>query len=104
MTEREREAWPQLFGTGTKVMVENASRLGLTWRLRPGTVTEAISQDQLEIRLDGDEVPITVVSMIGSLPIDSRVYVITLPPAGNYAVGWVTGLSGRFPGQRIAKL
>ena len=81
------EAWPQLFRAGARALVENARRLGLTWRLTLGTVTAATNTDQLEVRLDGDTESITVLSMIGSHPIGARVYVISIPPAGNYCIG-----------------
>lgn len=96
------EVWPDLFRAGARALVENARRLGLTWRLTLGTVTTATSTDQLEVRLDGDTQPITVVSMIGSHAIGTRVYVISIPPAGNYAIGWATGDNPRYPGERIA--
>ena len=90
---------PSLMGTTVQEIVSNAFRLGLTWRLRPGTVTVATSETSLEVRLDGDDTAVTVVSMIGSIAVGRRVYVITIPPAGNYAIGAV---SAHFPGERIA--
>lgn len=70
-------------------MVENARRLGLTWRLRLGTVTESTSANSMLVRMDGDDESISVVSMFGAALVNSRVYVITIPPAGNFAVGRV---------------
>lgn len=103
MTNPERdETGARLFQVGTRALVENARRLGLTWRLTLGTVTTSTSTDQFEVRLDGDTEPITVISMIGSHAIGTRVYVISIPPAGNYAIGWVTGDFPRYPGTRIA--
>lgn len=81
----------ELISTGAQAIVTNANRLGLTWRLRLATVTEATSADSLEARIDGDVNSITIISMIGEVPIDRRIYVITIPPAGNYAVGFVAG-------------
>lgn len=93
-----------LVGVGIETLVRNASRLGLTWRLRLGTVqeNEGASADFLAVRMDGDEQTIPVTSMIGAQAADTRVYVITVPPAGNYAIGWVTGDVPRYPGTRIA--
>lgn len=93
-----------LMGVGVEALVRNAFRLGLTWRLRLGTVqdNEGNGTDFFAVRMDGDEQVIPVTSMIGAQAADTRVYVITVPPAGNYAIGWVTGDVPRYPGQRIA--
>lgn len=93
-----------LVGVGIETLVRNAARLGLTWRLRLGTVqeNEGASANFLAVRMDGDDQVIPVTSMIGAHAADTRVYVITVPPAGNYAVGWVSGEAPRYPGQRIA--
>lgn len=95
------EQIPDLLSVGTQALVANASRLGITWRLRLATVTELSSEDSFIARMDGDDESIQVVSMIGAQVVGARVYVITIPPAGNYAIGWVSGASSRFPGQRI---
>jgi hypothetical protein len=84
------DRFADLFGVGVETLVRNAFRLGLTWRMRPGTVTEATSLEKVMVRLDGDTASILVTSMIGQLPLDERVYVITIPPGGNFAIGWVT--------------
>lgn len=96
--------FPDLISAGAQALVTNASRLGITWRLRLATVAagSASSEDFFLARMDGDDETILVISMIGSQVVGTRVYVITIPPAGNYAIGWVSGSSGRFPGQRIA--
>lgn len=93
-----------LVGVGIETLVRNAARLGLIWKLRLGTVqdNEGSSADFLAVRMDGDEQVIPVTSMIGAQAPDTRVYVITVPPSGNYAIGWVTGDFPRYPGQRIA--
>ena len=99
MNPERDESWPALFGVGAKSLVENAKRLGLTWRLTLGTVTEVTSADSLQVRLDGDTVSITVISMLGTSAVGNRVYVITVPPAANYAIGQVNTL---YPSQQIA--
>ena len=96
------EEFASLFGVGTETMVRNADRLGLRWRLRMGTVTAATSANKLDVRLDGDEASIPVVTMIGSRAIDTRVYVISLPPAGNYAIGQVSAFTPEPTPTRIA--
>lgn len=80
---------PELISTGTQATVENAKRLGLTWTLTPATVT---STDPLQAIMDGDTVPIGIVSMLGPLPTGIRAYVIQVPPSGNFVIGLPNGL------------
>ena len=96
MTE---EIFPGLVNAGVQELVRTAGRLGLTWSLRIGTVTEATSINSMLVLLDADTQSIAVVSMIGGVAVDDRVYVISVPPAGNFAVGAVSRF---YPGQRIA--
>jgi len=78
---------PELIGVGIQSLVENASRLGITWKLSLGTIqTTGLTPTVL---VDGDEIPIGAVPMCGNLKIGSRVYVMSLPPSGNYIVGQV---------------
>jgi hypothetical protein len=84
---------------GAQSLVRNANRLGLTWLLRVGTVISSVDSNRLEVRLDGDEANLTAVSIVGEVVAGRRVYVISIPPAGNYVIGWVGQI---FPGQRIA--
>lgn len=86
-----QDPFPNLFGIGAETLVRNANRLGLTWRLRLGTVTEAVLTGSPQVRLDGDDVSIPVVSMVGPVALDARVYVIIVPPAGNFIIGTVMG-------------
>jgi hypothetical protein len=58
--------------------------------LRLATVIEVTSDDVLLVTLDGDTVNISAFSMVGPIPVGTRVYVISLPPAGNYVVGFVS--------------
>lgn len=90
---------PDLVSIGAQAIVTNANRLGLTWRLRLASVTADISANSIEARLDGDVNSIVMISMVGSIPVGRRVYVITIPPAGNYVVGLVDATRS---GQRIA--
>lgn len=90
---------PDLVSIGAQALVANANRLGITWRLRLGTVTSAIDENSALVRLDGDTNSITVVSMMGDIAAGRRVYVITIPPGGNYAIGLVDAIG---PGGRIA--
>ena len=70
-----------------KAIQDNAERLGLTWGLRPATVTS--NADPVMARYDGDGETIAMVSMIGVLNVGQRVYAIRVPPSGNYIVGAV---------------
>lgn len=97
--EEAQQLWPDLFGVGVKSMVDNAKRLGLTWGLRMGTVTGLNTSSSIEVQMDGDDNSITVTSIIGSQVVGARVYVISVPPAGNYIIGVANLL---YPGQRIA--
>lgn len=82
-----RQESADLISVGARAIVDSANRLGLTWRLRVGTVVETGANPT--VVLDGDEQPIGVVPMSGNPAADSRVYVITVPPSGNFIVGQV---------------
>ena len=92
MNEVNREA-PSLLSTQAEAVVDNAPRLGLVWSMRRATVEESRSNDIVTATYDGDGVPIDMVSMIGPFPKGTRVYVIGVPPAGNFIVGRVKPLS-----------
>lgn len=94
-----QEPFPGLISTGVQELVRTAGRLGLIWNLRIGTVTAVTSINSIQVRLDGDTDPISVVSMMGTLFTGVRVYVISVPPAGNFAVGAVSRI---YPGLRLA--
>lgn len=83
---------PALIGVGTQSLVENASRLGLTWNLKLGTVVAVTTTGAATVTMDGDAVPVPigVVSMIGTLTVNARVYVMSVPPSGNFVVGQAT--------------
>lgn len=99
MTQMLETQTPDLIGTGAQVVVETANRLGLTWSMRIGTITEINSMSQLVVQIDGDENPITMTSMIGVGSVGRKVYVITVPPSANFVVGNVNRPQA---GQRIA--
>lgn len=85
-----QDAFSNLVGVGAESLVRNASRLGLTWRLRLATVTTGGVANFMIVRFDGDDGDVTVVSIIGSRVAGTRVYVITVPPAGNFVIGQVS--------------
>jgi hypothetical protein len=90
---------PDLISTGIQTVLDTTDRLGLTWQLRVGTVVENPSVDLLRVRIDGDESIVSMVSMIGKVPITTRVYVLSVPPAGNFITGMVNRI---YPSSRLA--
>ena len=78
---------PELVGVGVQTLVDDAGRLGLTWQLKLATVTDP---KPLEAICDGDTVAIGMVSMVGTVPLGARVYVMAVPPSGNFIVGQMT--------------
>lgn len=70
-------------------LLRQADRLGLTWGRRPGTVqstTGLFTTTQASVIMDGDDVGITVVSLVGALVVGDRVMVDRVPPSGLYAI------------------
>lgn len=67
-----------------QAVVENAQRLGLTWAL---TVATVVGVNPITAVMDGDDTDIPVTSMVGPLANGQRVYVIVVPPSGNYVIG-----------------
>jgi hypothetical protein len=63
---------------------DNAKRLGLVWQWSPATVT---SIDPLQAQMDGDTASIGVASAMGAVSVGERVYVMAVPPAGNFLLG-----------------
>jgi hypothetical protein len=77
-------------------LIKAADRLGLTWGLRPGVVkfvSSPYTPREASVLMDGDDIGITVVSLIGDLVVGDRVMVERVPPAGNYAVGFLNSPS-----------
>lgn len=81
-----------LVSTGIQALVESANRLGLTWRLRPATVVSLV-EEQVTVVMDGDTEVVTTTSLIGPAPVDGRVMVMIVPPAGLFIVGIPGGVS-----------
>lgn len=80
--------------SGTESIAANAGRLGLTWRLRPGTVVNGSNPTSMSVTLDGDIEPVNCISLIGPLTEGTRVMGEIVPPSGVYIVG--------YSGQQIA--
>lgn len=86
----EQNPQPVAASATAQALVENAGRLGLTWDLRPATVNGA---SPVSVIIDGDDAGLVATSMIGSLVVGDRVYVIKIPPGGLFIVGWVNAPS-----------
>jgi len=88
MTTPEQADSPQpVAATATAdALVQNAGRLGLTWDLKPATVK---SVSPLTVAFDDDTVAVGATSMIGTVAAGQRVYVIIVPPSGNFITGTV---------------
>lgn len=67
-----------------KAIKANAQALGLTWTLRMATV---VDNSPVLATYDGDTEPIAMTSMIGAVTVNQRVYVIGVPPSGNFICG-----------------
>ncbi|HSJ75324.1 MAG TPA: hypothetical protein VK899_03955 [Gemmatimonadales bacterium] len=77
-----------LVATGALALVDNASRLGLTWKIRLATVNTTGANPTVIV--DGDDTTtLNAVPMFGNMAIGSRVYVLLIPPDGVYIVGQV---------------
>lgn len=64
---------------------DNAQKLGLTWGIRFGSVTDAT-----HVLMDGtDTVPIEIISLIGSITSGMRVAVMAVQPSGQYVIGMI---------------
>lgn len=68
-------------------VVDNARKLGLTWQITPATVVSGFSPAATTVTLDADTEVISAVSTIGPVASGSRVYVVSVPPGGNFIVG-----------------
>ncbi len=84
---------------------ENPDKVGLGWLLRPGTVTGASDLTAVSVRIDGpdgaagDAIPVTPLGV--SPAAGARVFVLSTPDGGNYALGGYTAstaLCGVFSG------
>jgi hypothetical protein len=76
-------------GVGIEALVDTFRRMGLMWRLLPATVFAADTNtpSSTQITIDGDTEPTRGISLLGLLPQGARVFVMVVPPQGNYIVG-----------------
>ena len=70
----------------TDAIVDRAKHLGLTWGLRMATVDDGSTASAVLATYDGDDVSIGMVSMVGPLSAGDRVYVLQVPPGGNFII------------------
>lgn len=68
---------------------DRARSLGLTWQIAKGTVILGDDESNMVVLYDGDTTAIGMTSMIGTLDTETRVWIIQVPPGGNYIVGRV---------------
>lgn len=96
-------AAPTLVDAGVRGLVENANRLGVSWSLIPGTVTDGANLLANKVVCDGDTEPVGALSMLGyALAPGQRVYIIRTPPSGMYIAGLIGPAIGGLPGQLVA--
>lgn len=71
-----------------------AEPLGLAWQMRLAVVVNGDTPSDVQIIFDGDAVDSAAAvrgqSMIGPLATGARVHVMSVPPAGQYVVGYLT--------------
>lgn len=79
--------------------IAQSRALGLTWALRMATV---VTTNPLTILYDGDTIVINAVSMVGPLAIGQRVYVLFVPPGGNFITGVTEVLTNRYIGMNCS--
>lgn len=75
---------------GVEALIDMARRLGLIWRLVPGTVdTQPVTPTNISVVMDNDTVAMPTISLIGLVPAGVRVEVLVVPPQGNYIIGYL---------------
>jgi len=86
----ELEVLPETVAVAAQAIVANAQRLGLTWTLRIATVNIVTSESRVDAVYDGDVEAIGMENITGeALATGLRVYVLMVPPGGNFIVGFV---------------
>lgn len=72
---------------------DQAQGLGLVNPIRIGTVLDGLNAEAVQVVMDGDQIlqPISANSLVGQLIPGERVYILQIPPAGQYIIGTVRG-------------
>jgi hypothetical protein len=79
---------PDDVGTLVGALQTNAERLGLTWQMR---LAEVVDDSSVIFDGDGTVVSDSITNITGQqLTAGDRVYVMSVPPAGNYVTGFAT--------------
>ena len=88
MTQPQQTVEPTVAGIAAA-----ADPLGLAWQMRVGTVFDPTNAGAVTVTLDGDLYGnvVQAASMVGQLIPGERVYVMQVPPAGQYIVGRMIG-------------
>lgn len=80
------------WGLLAAAIIRRMEERGLFWALRPGTVVTPAVDGTLRVQYDNDTVPVRVVSLVGPLPVDTRVMCVLSPPSGNHVIGFLGSL------------
>lgn len=84
---------PALIGVGVQAVVEQAQQLGLTWTLRPATVTAQSTASAGSITFDGDTAALYCINLTDqSYPAGTRVMGL-ITPTGIYIISGLTPLA-----------
>lgn len=88
--------------SAVKAAIDDAARLGLVWRIIPGSVVGRGMSDPMATRvvLDGDTTSGRAVSMVGALHSGQRVWCVQVPPGGLYVMG-VIGVNAAVPTTQV---
>lgn len=84
---------PELISVGAQSIVSRAQSLGLTWQVRQGIVVDGSDPGAIKATYDGDVASISMVSITGTLVNGTRVYVLEVPPSGNFIFGSAGNIS-----------
>jgi hypothetical protein len=82
----------QVAVTTVEEVKSNAANLDLVWGVRPARVSDVMS-NSVQVIFDGDDNVVIALSMIGTLVKNARVWVLRIPPSGNYVVGFAAGVA-----------
>ena len=75
--------------TSVQTLVELFNRMGLAWRLLPGTVSTQAGTVNVPVVIDGDDQSARAQSLVGVVAPGQRVMVMVVPPQGNYIIGYL---------------
>lgn len=80
--------------TGVEETKDQADRLGLTWQIREATVTQVVSSNSVLATYDGDTESKPMILIGPRVLAGDRVYVVFVPPQGNYVIGSMLYMPG----------